>query len=362
MLYTGIGAHAYDEPQRLDTYSGKLLRLDLDRPFPHVPSDNPFAGSGDGALDLIWAIGLRHPWRFAFDPANGDLYVGEVGEWQREEIDYRPASTGLPGGGGYQGGVNYGWPCMEGTLSTGTTGCDPTGGGVAPADPVFELGTDAFSITGGRVYRGTSMPHLRGRYFFADFGRHRYWSVRMSHGQATDLIEHTDELHPAIGAGIEYPVAFGEDGAGELLVVAHYPGKIFRIDPLCSAPESYCFGAPNSAGAGARIGWSGSTSVASAAFALEVTDCPPHALGVFFHGPWETQVPFGNGYGCIAGSLVRLPPVAVDGQGGAIQAFDAQSAGIKPVETRLFQFHYRDPAGGGELFNLSDALRVEFCP
>jgi hypothetical protein len=339
-----------------------MLRFDLDQPFPHVPVDNPFVGEDDGVCDLTWAFGLRNPWRFSFDRANGDLYVGDVGEWQREEIDYQPASLGAPGTSGYHGGRNYGWPCMEGTSVTGSNACDPTSESAPLTDPVFELGQDANAIIGGRVYRGSRIPFLHGRYVCGDFGRNRFWSFVVVNGLATDVVEHTAELHPAPGTGVEYPVSFGEDEAGELYVVAHYDGKVFRIDPVCNEPLVFCPPAANSTGAGAHVAWSGSYSISASDLELGVSGCPPNVPGFFFHGPWEIQVPFGNGYRCISGTLVRMGLLTTSAQGTASQPFDAEAASIGPVETRLFQFFFRDHAGGGAQFNLSDALRVVFCP
>jgi glucose/arabinose dehydrogenase len=129
--------------QNRDDLLGSVLRADVDRDaFPSDParnyanpSDNPFVG-GPGA-DEIWAYGLRNPWRISFD-TNGDLYIADVGQSAREEVNFLPASS--------HGGVNYGWDLAEGTLGTPPPGAIP---------PIFEYGHDlGQSITGGYVYRG----------------------------------------------------------------------------------------------------------------------------------------------------------------------------------------------------------------
>jgi hypothetical protein len=130
--------------------------------------------------------------------------------------------------------------------------------------------------------------------------------------------------------------------------------------------------APNSAGAGATIGSSGSTNLADNAFFLNATGCPPDVAGLFFYGAQTNQVPFGNGFLCVAGGgsgLFRLGLIHADGAGIASQQlrFDLPPANggpgeIEPGSVWNFQFWYRDPAGGGSNFNLSDGLRVTFCP
>jgi len=102
----GSGFDPFNNGQDTGNLLGKMLRVDVNNPPDYIPASNPFAGAGL-PLDEIWAIGLRNPWRFSFDRATGDLYIADVGEHSREEIDYQPA--------GSFGGENYGWRCMEGT-------------------------------------------------------------------------------------------------------------------------------------------------------------------------------------------------------------------------------------------------------
>src|SRR6185436_2814921 len=111
----GSGGDPQGNGQSLATLLGKILRLDVDSAHPYaVPPDNPFAGR-TGARGEIWHFGLRNPWRFAFDRANGDLYVGDVGQGDREEIDVAPAGSR---------GSNFGWSVLEGTRCFHGEGCD----------------------------------------------------------------------------------------------------------------------------------------------------------------------------------------------------------------------------------------------
>ena len=180
MLYVGMGdGGAANDPdchaQRLDPQTGrqellgKLLRLDVDPsiaapPWYAIPAGNPFVGAG--GPDEAWAIGLRNPWRFSFDRLTDDLFIADVGQGLREEIDFQPAGSGA--------GANYGWKIMEGTLCTGNTGsCPPsTPACFSPSftAPILEYGHDVgrCSVTGGYVYRGLAIPDLSGTYLFAD--------------------------------------------------------------------------------------------------------------------------------------------------------------------------------------------------
>ncbi|MCZ6653915.1 MAG: PQQ-dependent sugar dehydrogenase, partial [Planctomycetota bacterium] len=123
-----------------------------------IPDDNPFTAGG---CPEIWAYGLRNPWRNSFDPANGDLYIADVGQGSREEVDYQRGNS--------SGGENYGWRCMEGTLCTGLSGC--TCDDLSLTRPIHQYthGGSPFrcSITGGEVYRGCAIPDLQSTYFFA---------------------------------------------------------------------------------------------------------------------------------------------------------------------------------------------------
>ncbi|WP_442510845.1 Ig-like domain-containing protein [Novipirellula sp. SH528] len=219
-----------------DNLRGKILRIDVDQDgFPSdptanyaIPTDNPFAAVGDPGADEIWAYGLRNPWRSSFDRLTGDLYIADVGQNAREEVNVQVAGSG--------GGENYGWRAREGTISNpGVSDPDPANA----IDPVYDYlqgfgPSEGYSVTGGYVYRGP-IAALQGNYFFADFVTERIWSLRFNGDSAadhdgtnyTDFTDWTDVLVPDVGE-INLIVSFGEDVAGNLYVV-DYLGEVFRF-------------------------------------------------------------------------------------------------------------------------------------
>ena len=224
---TGSGHNAIGNGQFMGTLLGKVLRLDVDIAAPYIPSDNPFVGV-PGALGEIWMFGLRNPFRFSFDPLNGDLYVGDVGQNIWEEIDYIPAGTGA--------GRNLGWRCMEGNACfTSPSGTECTCNGANLTDPVITYGHDAaggFSVTGGLVYRGTRIPGEYGKYYYADYVSGRFWSFTINAGVATGN---------ALRLSQTTIVAFGTDGNGEVYIVtgsqqtaSTTAGTVRKIVPLCN--------------------------------------------------------------------------------------------------------------------------------
>ena len=164
-----------------------------------IPETNPFVGR-DGYRPEIWALGLRNPWRFSFDPLTGDLLIGDVGQNEREEVDFQPASS--------PGGENYGWNIMEGNACYGSTACNQTGL-VLPVHEYLHADSNC-SITGGFVYRGTSIPTMQGVYLFADFCSGRVWGMQ-SNGSTWDVQELAQ-----LGLGIS---SFGDDENGELYLI-----------------------------------------------------------------------------------------------------------------------------------------------
>jgi glucose/arabinose dehydrogenase len=218
MLYVtlGDGGGAGDplgNGQRTDALLGKILRLDV-RPqaeatAPYaVPPNNPLVGVA-GARPEIWLYGLRNPWRLAFDRANGDLWIGDVGQNAWEEIDVVRAGAK---------GLNFGWNTMEGNhCYAPSSGCSTEG--ITP--PVTEYGHDqGCTVIGGAVYRGTAQPLLVGGYLFADWCSGRMWAIPASGGGPEAPVQ-----VGSAGAGI---VAFGEDAGGELYV-ANLDGTISRL-------------------------------------------------------------------------------------------------------------------------------------
>jgi cysteine-rich repeat protein len=235
-LYVSVGdGGGGDDPeetgQDLTRLLGKLLRLDVDvdtPPYYAVPPTNPFAGRTD-ARGEIWAFGLRNPWRFSFDRASGDLYIGDVGQSAWEEIDVQLATSA--------GGENYGWDVFEGTHCH-----EPTPPAVeCPADPVgftmpvLEYGHDeGCSVTGGFVYRGCALPDLRGTYFYSDLCGAFIRTFRGVDGVALEPGDRTPEL----GDGLAHVVSFGEDARGELYIV-DYDGVVYEIVPASTPSPSF---------------------------------------------------------------------------------------------------------------------------
>ena len=215
MLYAGLGdggraGDPWGNGQSLDTLLGKLLRIDVDGDQPvAVPADNPFAGQ-EGAKGEIWAYGLRNPWRFSFDRATGDLWIGDVGQNQWEEIDYQPAAS--------VGGENYGWDLMEGTHCYDADTCDQSGLVLPVAE--YAHGDNGCSVTGGYVYRGTAEPSLQGAYFYGDYCSGRIWGLaRDASGewQSNELLDTALQIS-----------SFGETEDGEVLVV-DLDGTLYRL-------------------------------------------------------------------------------------------------------------------------------------
>ena len=217
-ISTGDGAAA-DNAQDLQSLLGKILRIDVDTSTPPdfayaIPSDNPFildpnTPNPANPEDHIWALGFRNPWRFSFDRATGDLFIGDVGEDSLEEVNYRPSTS--------SGGENYEWPCNEGTAPF-IGGLCPKG---TPTPPILEYTHSlGCSITGGYRYRGTQFPQGHGVYFYGDFCSGRIWGGSQN-GQgdwtSTELIDTDFNIS-----------AFGEDEAGELYL-AHLGGAIYRV-------------------------------------------------------------------------------------------------------------------------------------
>ena len=220
LFYLGLGDGGdADDPmgngQKTTTLLGKMLRIDVDHPsgsLPYgIPAGNPDLGAG--SRREILHVGLRNPWRFSFDRATGDLWIGDVGQGAIEEVDYLPA--GSPG-------VNFGWDILEGeACHEPSSGCSRTGLTMPVATVNHDTG--ACSIDGGYVYRGCKMPDLVGRYFYSDLCSGFVRSIKLQNGAATDEKD-------APGLMLGAPVAFGQDRDGELYVV-ELGGRIVRLDP-----------------------------------------------------------------------------------------------------------------------------------
>lgn len=203
----GGAGDTYGNGQNLATVLGAILRLDIDSGDPYaIPPGNPFVDTPD-ARPEIWAYGLRNPWRFSFDRLTGQLYAGDVGQNQWEEIDL------------IERGRNYGWNVMEGNhCYPAGQSCDPT----AFEAPITEYShAEGSSVTGGYVYRGSRQTSLWGNYIFGDYGSGRIWSLSATPGGGwkRELLLDTD-------ASI---ASFGEDPDGELYLV-DLGGTVYRLN------------------------------------------------------------------------------------------------------------------------------------
>ncbi len=210
----GGGGDPLGSGQSLGTLLGKILRLDVDvlddvAPYYQIPPDNPFVDT-PGARPEIWAFGLRNPWRIGFDRMTGDLFVADVGQSSREEVNLQPA--------GSPGGENYGWPRMEGTACyQPTSGCQ-TGSLVLPILDYSHA--EGCSITGGYRYRGTALPALYGAYVFGDYCSEKIWIGVQS---PAGTWSRADLLSTSLSIS-----TFGEDATGELYV-ADLSGAVYRL-------------------------------------------------------------------------------------------------------------------------------------
>ncbi|HEY0647553.1 PQQ-dependent sugar dehydrogenase [Phenylobacterium sp.] len=228
----GSGGDPQNNAQNLNNLLGKILRIDVNGDaFPGdaarnyaIPAGNPFAGATPGA-DEIWLYGLRNPWRASFDAANGNLWIGDVGQGAREEIDVIAAG---------QGGLNLGWKFKEG-FST-FSGNPPAG----LTDPILDYDRttplySGVSVTGGHVYHGPG--GMDGLYIFGDFGSANLWSVSYAAGgQAQDFLNRNAQLVVSGGGDIDQIASFAVDGTGRLYLIG-LDGDIHRLSPRATAGD-----------------------------------------------------------------------------------------------------------------------------
>ena len=219
---TGDGGPLRDPGNRgqdPDTLLGKMLRIDVESgvtPYA-IPEDNPFAQTS-GYRGEIWALGLRNPWGFAFDSRTGDLFIGDVGAGEFEEINYQPASSG--------GGENYGWSMFEGTHCPRPHVCDTTG----LTQPVAEYPhSQGCAIIGGPVYRGSQFASMQGIYFYADFCSGRIWGLRNIDGKWVSALLYDAPFRTT---------SIGEDEDGNLYVANYSDGTIYALEGEVQAPAT----------------------------------------------------------------------------------------------------------------------------
>jgi glucose/arabinose dehydrogenase len=220
-LYIGMGdGGSANDPgnraQNLNVLLGKVLRIDVSGESAglkyRIPPDNPFAGRPD-ARGEVWAYGLRNPWRFSFDPATGELWAGDVGQNNWEEVDV------------IRKGQDYGWPQLEGSHCNAARArnCDPAG----TVLPVTEYPTASpnCAVTGGFVYRGGAIPSLQGAYVYGDYCSGKVWALRYDGQKVTEQMEIADT-----NVNIS---SFAVDLAGNVYALAHSNsgGGIYKIGP-----------------------------------------------------------------------------------------------------------------------------------
>jgi glucose/arabinose dehydrogenase len=212
----GSGGDPNNNGQSLQTLLGKILRIDVNNPSGGrnygIPSDNPFLGAGN--REEIFAYGLRNPWRMSFDPVTKWLWAGDVGQNRFEEIDI------------IEKGKNYGWRIMEGNACFNpSSGCNMTG----LVKPIVDYGRSlGFSVTGGHVYRGSSVPALVGAYIYGDFGTGRIWALRYD---GVNPPVNTELMDTNLGIA-----SFGVDKNFELYICA-FDSRIYRFRPTASSVD-----------------------------------------------------------------------------------------------------------------------------
>lgn len=217
----GNGCDPNERAQDKGNKRGKILRIDVDPgpggdpDEPFVPASNPYVdASGD---DAVWVRGLRNPYRFSFDRLTGAMYIGDVGQEAREEIDFLPPSS--------SGGENFGWDALEGSIEPPncpmTALPDPD---MLPPLHEYVHGEQGAAVTGGYVYRGADFPDIFGRYYFADFVNGNVWSCIPGTTGVSDLQDHTALLNP----DLSFITSFGEDASGRIYI-AELQGTVARI-------------------------------------------------------------------------------------------------------------------------------------
>ncbi len=215
---------------------GKILRIDVDQdsgnPAPisftpsftyylpfvaanpsftyTIPISNPYTSTVPFRPE-IWAWGFRNPWRFSFDRQNGNLYIGDVGQGSREEVDFQASSVIT--------GPNYGWRCYEGNSAYNTSGCGPIGNYVFPVTD-YDHGAGRCSVTGGYVYRGPSYASMQGIYFYGDYCARTIWGLQL---------DGSNWVTSVLTTAISSISTFGEDQAGELYIAGYGNGIIYKI-------------------------------------------------------------------------------------------------------------------------------------
>ncbi|MBC8756117.1 PQQ-dependent sugar dehydrogenase [Kordia sp. YSTF-M3] len=218
----GSGGDPQNYAQNLQSHLGKILRIDVSGATSFtVPATNPFVGNPAG-LDEIWSYGLRNPWKMSFDSNNGELWIGDVGQNNKEEINNVPIVNA---------GYNFGWRCYEGNSTFNTSGCPAMSTITFPVGE-YNYGGNPFkcSITGGYRYRGNLYPDLEGAYFFADYCTNEVGTLKFSGGTWNML------FHGPFTGNI---ATFGEDSSKELYAAGLTNGIVYKVfDPTLGVEEN----------------------------------------------------------------------------------------------------------------------------
>ncbi|MBI1782752.1 MAG: PQQ-dependent sugar dehydrogenase [Sphingobacteriales bacterium] len=214
----GSGGDPNNNAQNGNSLLGKMLRINVSTSatasFYTIPPDNPFVNDAN-VLDEIWALGLRNPFRWSFDRSNGDMWIGDVGQDTREEIDYRSAANSA--------GTNYGWRCYEGNNAYNTTGCAAASNYVFPVYDYVNPSSGSASVIGGFVYRGTTYPDMQGYYYASDVYSGNLYKINISNFTTT------------VQSGVPTLIAgYGETENAELLCVS-LNGSAYSVQSTVTA-------------------------------------------------------------------------------------------------------------------------------
>jgi glucose/arabinose dehydrogenase len=229
--------------QNGNSYWGKMMRINVDNfttaPYYTVPATNPYT-SDPNVLDEIWCIGLRNPWRWSFDRQTGDMWIGDVGQGNREEVNFQPASN--------TGGKNYGWRCYEGIAAFNTAGCQAQN---TYTSPIFDYphnnATGGFSITGGFVYRGAEFAFLNGYYICADYVSGNTWLIKDG-GSSGGF---TNAIQTGLPGSI---VSFGEAENGDLYS-ASLSGTLYKVNATAPIPVTLTIITAQNNNGGVLVKW-----------------------------------------------------------------------------------------------------------
>lgn len=349
-LYIGLGdGGSGGDPgcraQSGGTLLGKLLRIEpLAAGGYRVPPSNPFVGNPN-VRDEIWALGLRNPWRYCFDRKTGDLYIGDVGQNTREEVDFQPAAS--------KGGENYGWNIMEGTFCYRSTCSTIPCRDARLTLPIYDYPRGrGGSVTGGCVYRGAAIPDLCGTYFFADYVQRQIWSFRYDGKTIAEFKSRNSEL----GSGLII-TSFGQDGRGELYMADFGGGgRVLKIVPAQTPPiQDLGFGKVGGNGQTPRFTACGQL-ISGRSAEFELTRAPGTAIAILMI---STQRNDSNIFG---GTFLPVPP----------------QLAVHFVTTANGKVAFTVPGGGGPLrlygqyvildtgasfgIGFSNALKIDFQP